>query len=312
MKKDLIEVEGREIRITGRRLRRAQLEGDFYQFLNDPEPVIAALRAMPDRPDLFTFMQSLADVTPKYKYPMEWDNMAVIRVKTFDEWMNHQISAKPRNQMRLAAKRGVVMREVPFSEELVRGIKKIYDETPVRQGRSFPHYNESFESVYAAEATFLDRAIFLGAYLGEELIGFVKLVADEDWNQAGMMNILSLISQRDKAPNNALVAEAVRTCAERGIPNLVYFRFAHGKRQRGGVIDFKLNCGFKRVDVPRYYVPLTAWGSAALRLGLHQRLRDRLPEGLSEKLKQLQKRWHERRALEKASMGKVSTGRLTS
>ncbi|UWZ86930.1 hypothetical protein [Occallatibacter riparius] len=310
MKRDLIEVEGLEIRITGRRLRTAQLEGDFYQFLKDPESVIAALRATPDRPDLFTFMQSLADVTPKYKYPMEWDNMAVISVSTFDHWMNHQISAKPRNQMRLAAKRGVELREVPFSEELVRGIKRIYDETPVRQGRMFPHYKEDFESVYAAEATFLDRAIFLGAYLGEELIGFVKLVADEDWNQVGMMNILSLISQRDKAPNNALVAEAVRTCANRGIPNLVYFRFAQGKRQRGGVIDFKLHCGFRRVDVPRYYVPLTPWGRAALRLGLHHRLRDRLPEGLSEKLKELQKRWHEQRTLEKASIGKINPWRL--
>jgi hypothetical protein len=312
MKKDLIEVQGREIRITGKRVRTAQLEGDFYQFLNDPAPVIAALRAMPDRPDLFTFMQSLADVTPKYKYPMEWDNMAVIRVATFDHWMNNQISGKPRNQMRLAAKRGVEMREVPFSEELVRGIKKIYDETPVRQGRMFPHYNEDYANVYAAEATFLDRAIFLGAYLGEELIGFVKLVADEDWNQAGMMNILSLISHRDKAPNNALVAEAVRACADRGIPNLVYFRFAHGKRQRGGVIDFKINCGFKRVDVPRYYVPLTAWGRLALGLGLHRRLRDRLPEGLRERLKELQKRWLGRNTPEKVSMGKINTWRLFS
>jgi hypothetical protein len=307
MTKQLIEVEGREIRITGGRLRTAQLEGDFYQFVKDPEPTIAALRAMPNRPDLFTFLQSLADVTPKYKYHMEWDNMAVIRVTTFEEWWNKQILSVPRNRMKQAGKRGVVLREVPFSDDLVRGIKKIYDETPVRQGRRFPHYNEDFDSLYRAEGTFLDHAIFLGAYLGEELIGFIKLVADEDWNQAGMMNILSMISQRDKAPNNALVAEAVRACANHGISNLVYYRFAHGKRTGDSLSDFKTNCGFKRVDVPRYYVPLTAWGHAALKLGLHHRLRDRLPEPVGEKLRELQKKWHGR----KDSTQKANTGSQT-
>jgi hypothetical protein len=295
MTKRLIEVEGREIRIAGGRLRTAQLEGDFYQFLKDPEPVIAALRALRNRPDVFTFMQSLQDTTPKYPYHMEWDNMAVIRVTTFEEWWNKQITSVPRNRMKQAGKRGVVLRETPFNEELVRGIKKIYDETPVRQGRPFPHYNEDFDSVYRAEATFLDHTIFLGAYLGDELIGFIKLVADEEWNQAGMMNILSMISQRDKAPNNALVAEAVRACASHGISNLVYYRFAHGKRERDTVSDFKTNCGFKRVDVPRYYVPLTAWGSTALKLGLHHRLRDRLPESVSERLRALQKKLYSRK-----------------
>jgi hypothetical protein len=132
----------------------------------------------------------------------------------------------------------------------------------------------------------------------------VKLVTDHKWNQAGMMNILSMISQRDKAPNNALVAEAVRACANHGISNLVYFRFAHGKRERDSVSDFKTNCGFKRVDVPRYYVPLTAWGHAALRLGLNHRLRDRLPESVSERLRELQKKWYSRKnSTEKAGAG---------
>ena len=36
--------------------------------------------------------------------------------------------------MRRAEKRGVVVREVPFDDDLVRGIVEIYDETPIRQG----------------------------------------------------------------------------------------------------------------------------------------------------------------------------------
>ena len=42
------------------------------------------------RIDLFTFIQKLSDTSPKYGYPMEWDNMAALRVSSFDDWMKHQ------------------------------------------------------------------------------------------------------------------------------------------------------------------------------------------------------------------------------
>lgn len=295
MTKQLIEVAGREVRITGGRLRVAQLEADLYHYLADPEPTIAALRSLPNRPDVFTFTQNLADRTPHYKYRMEWDNLAVIPVTTYQNWWDKQINSLAKNRARQAGKRGAVVRETPFNDELVRGIWKIYNETPVRQGRKFPHYGKDFETVYRDEATFLDWSVFLGVYLGEELIGFVKLVMDDERTQAGMMNILAMIQHRDKAPNNALIAQAVKSCAERGIPNLVYWRFAHGKRERDSVSDFKTRNGFERVEIPRYYVPLTAWGSAALKLGLHHRLVDRLPEPVGEKLRELRNRWYNRK-----------------
>ena len=34
--------------------------------------------------------------------------------------------------------------------------------------------------------TFLDRTIFIGAYLQDSLIGFVKLVANEEWRSGGI------------------------------------------------------------------------------------------------------------------------------
>ena len=33
--------------------------------------------------------------------------------------------------------------------------------------------------MYAREATYLECSTFIGAFLGEELIGFIKMVADE-------------------------------------------------------------------------------------------------------------------------------------
>jgi hypothetical protein len=181
---------------------------------------------------------------------------------------------------------------VPFDETLVRGIQEIYNESPVRQGRRFPHYGKEFEKVYREEATFLDCSVFIGAFIGDKLIGFIKLVHDETGTQAGLMNILSMIQHRDKAPTNALIAQAVRTCAERRISYLVYSNFAYGGKQESSLSRFKEVNGFQRIDLPRYYVPLTRLGRAAFRLGLHRKLADYLPESVAGKLRELREAWY--------------------
>jgi hypothetical protein len=149
--------------------------------------------------------------------------------------------------------------------------------------------------VYAESATFLDSSFFIGAFLGDKLIGFVKLTTDESRTRANLMNILSLIEHRDKAPTNALIAHSVRACATRGISQLVYQRFAYGNKQADGILKFKQVNGFQRVDLPRYYVPMTPLGWVAFRLGLHRPLVDHLPESVAGKLRQLRNSWYGRR-----------------
>jgi hypothetical protein len=292
----LMRVCDKEIRVHGRLLRIARLEGDKYLFLDDPETVLSGLRKCGTRIDLFTFLQRLPETSPKYAYPMEWDNLAVIKVSTFDHWWDHQIRFKARNKARQAEKKGVTLREVPFDDALVQGIWEIYNECPFRQGRPFQHYGKDLATVYREEATFLDSSIFIGAYHDGRLIGFVKLVADETRTQANLMNIVSLIQARDKAPSNALVARAVRACAERGIAHLVYSNFAYRKRLRDSLSDFKESNGFERVNLPRYYVPLTLLGSAALRLDLHHSLSDHLPAPVANKLRDLRNGWYNRKS----------------
>ena len=149
--------------------------------------------------------------------------------------------------------------------------------------------------MYREEATFLDSSVFVGAFLGDRLIGFIKLVHDETRTQAGLMNIVSLIRHRDKAPTNALIAQAVRSCAERGISYLVYSNFAYGEKQQSSLSDFKERNGFQRIELPRYYVPLTLAGQAAFRLGLHHRLAEHLPESVSARLRKLRETWYNRK-----------------
>ena len=282
---------GKEIQVHGRAIRIARLAAETYEFLGDPQTAVKVLRDSGARVDLFTFTQQLPDVTPRFDYPMEWDNLAAVPVSTFDHWWKHQINGKTRNMLRRADARGITVREVPFDDALVHDIKAIYDETPVRQGRSFWHYKKDFESVRRENATFLDRSVFLGAFNEGTLIGFAKLVSDGDGRQAALMQILSMIAHRDKAPANALIAHAVRACAERGTGHLVYSHFAYGRKDRDGLSDFKQHNGFQRINLPRYYVPLTALGRLALRLRLHRSIVDHVPEPMLAHLRRMRSRW---------------------
>jgi hypothetical protein len=240
-------------------------------------------------------MQKLSDTTPKYSFPMEWDNLAAVPVSSYDDWWTKQINGKTRNMVRRADKKGVTVKEVPFDDDLVRGISAIYNEVPTRQGKPFAHYGKDVETVRRISATFLDRSVFVGAFLDNQLIGFAKLVSDERREQAALMHIVSMMEHRDKAPTNALIAQAVRTCDDRGIRHLVYSNFTYGNKQRDSLSDFKENNGFQRIDVPRYYAPLTVAGRAAIRLGLHHRFTERIPEPVLVKLREFRTAWYNRK-----------------
>lgn len=283
---------GKEIKISGQLIRTARI-AEGYESADDPEALVEALKKLSPRVDLFTFVQNLSEPLPKYNsYVMEWENLAALPISTFDNWYTKQIKPAARNKVRKAEKSGVTVREVPFDDELIRGISTINNETPIRQGRRFWHYGDDLETVCRKNGTFLDRSVFLGVFFDETLIGYAKLVSDEAEGQAGLMQITSMIRHRDKAPNNMLVAQAVRSCAERGIPYLWYANFSYGKKLRDSLSDFKEFNGFRRVDLPRYYIPLTVAGRFALHLHLHHGLKERVPSPLLDNARKLRNLWN--------------------
>lgn len=290
-----ITVHGTKLKIEGSLLRTARLDGEKYRFLADPAPLVQNLRHDSERVDLFTFMQPAYETTPRFDYPMEWDNFAALKITTFEDWWTKQIGFKARNKAKQAEKHGVVIREMDLNEELIHGIREIYNETPIRQGKHFPHYGMSLDAVRSYASTFLDCSVFIGAWFEDRLVGFVKLTWDETRTQAGLMHIISMVSHRDKAPTNGLLAHAVRACASRNISYLVYSNFAYGRKQADSLSDFKERNGFQRVDVPRYYVPITPLGHVAFRLGVHHRLIDRIPEAWIAKLRDVRSAWYSRK-----------------
>jgi hypothetical protein len=77
--------------------------------------------------------------------------------------------------------------------------------------------------------------------------------------------MVSKIAHRDKSPQNALLSKAIELCAEKQLQYLLY-----GQWSAGGLGDFKQHNGCLRIDVPRYYVPLTLKGTLALRWNFHR------------------------------------------
>ena len=272
-------VDGKTIVVTGRRLKVAELyDAEWIDTSVDaPDRIASALQTAPSRPDVFTFAQRLPDTEPRHTGHIEWDNLAVINITSYDAWLS-SLSQDTRRNVRMAGKRGVDVRLAAFDDDLARGITGIYNETPVRQGRKFWHYGKDVATVKEENATYLDRSQFIGAYLGEELIGFLKMV--KVGGSGSIMQILCKTCHQDKRPMNALIAKAVELCAQQNLPRLLYRQYTYHGAQGDALTEFKRRSGFEQVLVPRYYLPLTLKGRLALRLKLHRELRELLPPGV--------------------------------
>lgn len=291
----MIQICDNDALIEGKLLRLLRLDAEGYDYIGDPAAAIGDIRSRRIKADLFTFVQRPFHNLAGDNFYRETDNFACLSIASYDEWFNHKIDFKARNKARKAPKAGIVIQEVEFNDSFVEGISAIYNESPVRQGRQFWHYQKPLDQVRKMNATFMERSIFIGAFLEGRLIGFIKMVTSRDGRLAGLMQILSLLSQRDKAPTNALVAQAVKSCADRGIEHLLYANFSYGNKQLDGLAEFKRANGFEKVEVARYFVPLTLKGAIALRLGLHRDAKNLIPEPLAANYRKLRASWNSKK-----------------
>jgi hypothetical protein len=283
------------IAISGWLLRIASIKDEPWQTncVSDPNPIIAALKATKPCPDIFTFSQRLPDTETKHDFYFEYDNVAAIRISSYENWLKHQIKPNARNKVRKAEKNGISTRVVPFEDALVKGISTLYNETSIRQGKLFWHFGKNIETVRRENATYLDKSEFVGAFLNNELVGFLKMVYVGSY--AEVMQIVSLIGHRDKAPTNALVAKAVEICAAKGLSHFVYSNFVYGNKGDDSLSEFKRSNGFEKIDIPRYFISLTPKGRIALSLRLHRPLSSFLPRRFLVALINLRAKWNHSR-----------------
>ena len=264
-----VSIDGCTVMVTGSALKIARIFDEelvVRSSLPNPDSFLPKLRASPLKADIFAFSQRPPDNTPHYTYPHEWDNWAMVPTTSFQTWWD-ALPQESRKNARFAEKKGVVVKCVPFDDTLIQGIKGIYDESPIRQGRPFWHYGKSLEDVKKENCTYLDRSVFVGAFVGEQLIGFIKFIQVDEI--ATLIQILAMAEHRDKKPMNALLKHTMEICEQRGLGTLTYGNYTYGNDNDSSLTEFKRRNGYTEVRFPRYYVPLTLKGHLALKTGLH-------------------------------------------
>jgi hypothetical protein len=179
--------------------------------------------------------------------------------------------------VRKAEKLGVRTQVAEANVELAKGIWRIFNETPIRQERGFPHYGISLEIV-KRNLLSIPSSTYIGAYLQNELTGFIQLVHGD--RLTIISQILSQQKHWDKALNNALVAKAIEFCAHNNIEWIMYGRMGNHPT----LDNFKQSNGFAKFQLTRYFIPLTRKGRFAIRLRLNRELKDSLPPNMKKAL----------------------------
>lgn len=283
-----MKIGNRNILITGNLIKTARIDNEWDEDLIDPIQFIDQLKHKKIKADIFTFWQRLPDNKPKYSFYMVWDDIAAIPIKSYDYWWTKQIGTKSRNMVTKSRKKGIIVKESELDDAFINGVIKIFNETPIKQGKPFRHYGDDFEKIKKEFLTFGSDLEIIGAYYEEELVGFILLVHGGIWSRTA--HIISLVEHRDKAPNNALLAKTVEICALKKIPYCVYANWASGS-----LAEFKRHNGFEKIQLPRYYVPLNLKGKILLVLGLHKSIGEILPESIVGYLKRIRKSFYEKK-----------------
>jgi hypothetical protein len=272
-------VQGRTVAITGGWLKTASVFDEVSidgEVIAEPDSFIRELASAHCAADIFTFSQRIPETQPKYSYPFDWDNAAVLPITTYHDWLSKRVGKHVRQYVKKSEGRGLVAKTVPLDDAFVQGVVGVYNDSPIRQGRRFWHYGKDVATVRAEIGHCSAKSEFIGAYCAGELVGFIKLL------RVGVVNDIVLIvtkpSHFDKNTSTVLLAKAVEVCEQRGVPYLTYAKFTYGKKVNSSLTDFKRRHGFERVDIPRYLVPLTPIGRVAVRFGLYRSLNEIVPE----------------------------------
>jgi hypothetical protein len=280
-------VEGKEVAISGRFIRIAKLRHEGFEFLDLPAQAIQELQQQKRFADLFTFLRDFDADDAVFPFATENASAAILPVTTYASWWKG-LDYRVRNKIRKALKTGVEIRDPELDDNFFRGVEAIYAESPVRQGRQFVHYAQSAASIKEELGSLSGRSSFLGAYCGDELVGFAKLFYGK--NIVRTVHIIGKLAHRDKAVQDALIARAVQICDEKRIG---YFQY--GSWSEGTLGDFKVKRGFKKFDYTRCYVPLTPMGRLALRCQLHHGVKGWLSEDCITSLRAMRNAWNNSR-----------------
>jgi hypothetical protein len=277
-----LNVSGKFIVVRGKWVKVAVIHDEEWleTELDNPRECITRLKEQESQAlhaDIFTFAQKVPSTLPRYHYPLDWDSVAVARTTSFKSWWE-KLPQESRKNVRRSQKRGVVVTVKDFTDDLITAIVGVNNDSPIRQGRPNTHFGKTFDQVKKDQSSFIDRSDFICACLGDEVIGFMKIVYRGEI--ASILNLAGKASHYDKRPTNALVAKAVEVCEAKGVSYLTYGGFHYGNKRASLLLEFKVRNGFQEMLMPRYYIALSGLGALYMKMRLHRGLLGILPPGM--------------------------------
>src|SRR5689334_14840903 len=89
---ECVDILGQTYTVTRGPLTVVSLEDEWYEDVGDPHAVIDVLKQQRGlKADVFTFWQRVPHLAPKYSFHQEWDEIAVLPSKSYDDWWNNNI-----------------------------------------------------------------------------------------------------------------------------------------------------------------------------------------------------------------------------
>jgi hypothetical protein len=222
--------------------------------------------------DLFTFIQrNFLDRrrTVEKNFFTDSEPVGLLNIGSYDRWFK-SITHNARWQTKKGIRFGLKAKVVDINEAFIRGAFKIYNETPIRQGRKYSGYGLTLVDVRRKFFNMKSSEV-IGVYYDEELIGLIWISYGD--RVAAVNSFLSLLTYRNKYPNDVLLAETVRRCQEKGYNYLTYWNMGFNP----GLDFFKRSHGFIAFNVPRYFVPLSSKGELAIKLNVYRPFEHSLP-----------------------------------
>ncbi|KKN83058.1 hypothetical protein LCGC14_0303240 [marine sediment metagenome] len=246
---------------------------DLDWWLGADAESIQLLRAIESGANMYSYWSEFSN----HQYQLT-DQFAGIPVSSYADWWN-SISRKTRNMVRKAQKLGLTVQRMAFNDELLAATYAIYNESPTRQNRAFPPYGRNTKRIA------MDREKTLPQYYhGEEylvarhngkIIAYIHLVYTRD---SVMFNeILGLMKHRNTSAINFLINEAVKLASDMKLKYIIY-----GKLANNNLGKFKLNNGFEKIKMYRYFAPVNIRGKLICSLRIYKwwyyggRLKDKI------------------------------------
>ncbi len=198
--------------------------------------------------DLFSFIERSflrRHKQHRFGFYTSSETIGLLQIEGFDTWVK-SLRPRERTTIRKADRIGLKTRVVDVDEDFIQSACRIYNETPIRQGRKYSGFGISVDDVRNKFSN-LQSSEVIGAYIDNKLIGLAWIEFGDQ--VAAMMSFISLTSRRNKNPNNALMARTVKLCHEKGFRYLTYGNMGYNP----GLDFFKKNNGFQRVCNPKVF-----------------------------------------------------------